>query len=229
MNSSLDRLFTHLRDPLHRNGYALIVSVGINAGLGMLFWILAARNYSADVIGINSALISALTFLTYLSQLNLTNGLNRFLPTAGSASKKMLGYAFSVSLLVTLIFSLIFVMTVEFWVAELSFLGSTTTFALWFIVASLAQTVFTLQDSSLVGLRKAVWVTIKNLFFGVLKIGLLFLFVTILPDYGVFASWNIAAIVTIFPVIILIFIRSLLTTGLRDLSPGCWARKLRFS
>jgi hypothetical protein len=34
-------------------------------------WVVAARAYSATAVGVNAALISAMTFLTSISQLNL--------------------------------------------------------------------------------------------------------------------------------------------------------------
>lgn len=205
MNLILKRLLTHIQEPLYRNGYALVISAATNSGLGMIFWVLAAQNYSTDVIGINAAMISTIAFICYISQLNLTNALNRFLPTAGRASKQMLIYSFSISLFMTFLLSLIFILTVNSWVPELGFLGATFTFALWFITASMAQNIFTLQDSTLVGLRKAVWVPVNNFIFSLIKIGLLISLVAIFPKYGVFASWNIAVLVTIFPVLILIF------------------------
>ena len=60
---TLARLTAHLRDPLYRNGYALVLSSAATSVLGILYWVLAARLYSTAVIGVNSALLSALSFL----------------------------------------------------------------------------------------------------------------------------------------------------------------------
>ena len=205
MNSAFNRLTAHLREPLYRNGYALVFSSVVNSGLGMIYWILAAQNYPTEIIGINSAIISTVSFLAYISQLNLTNVLNRFLPAAGRASRQVVGYSHLLSLVVTMLSTLIFVLTINFWAPDLGFLGSTFSFALWFIVAAMVWNIFTLQDSALVGLRKAVWVPVKNLFFTLAKIGFLIFFVKIFPNYGVFASWNVAVVITIFPTLFFIF------------------------
>ena len=59
------------------------MATGATALLGFLYWILAARRYSQADVGRNAALIASMTFLANLAHLNLTNGLNRFVPTAG--------------------------------------------------------------------------------------------------------------------------------------------------
>ena len=41
------RVTEHLQSPLYRNGYALVVATGATSVLGFLYWILAARRYSA--------------------------------------------------------------------------------------------------------------------------------------------------------------------------------------
>ena len=42
------RLITHLRTPLYRNGYALVLSSATTSVLGVAYWILAARTYTPD-------------------------------------------------------------------------------------------------------------------------------------------------------------------------------------
>ena len=59
----LARLVAHLRTPLYWNGYALILSSGATSGLGMIYWIVAAQAYSAEAVGLNSAMIAAMMFL----------------------------------------------------------------------------------------------------------------------------------------------------------------------
>ena len=54
----LTRLRAHMRDPLSRSGYALVLGSAITSALGMGFWVLAARLYSAADVGTASAMIS---------------------------------------------------------------------------------------------------------------------------------------------------------------------------
>ena len=57
---ALARLITHLRTPLYRNGYALVLSSATTSVLGMAYWFLAARTYTPDVVGLNAAAIAAM-------------------------------------------------------------------------------------------------------------------------------------------------------------------------
>src|SRR5690242_2889732 len=47
-------IVAHLREPLYRNGYLLLINVCATSGLGLIFWALAAHAYSAEAVGINS-------------------------------------------------------------------------------------------------------------------------------------------------------------------------------
>ena len=76
-------LLSHLREPMRRASYALILGTGITSALGLLFWALAARWLTPAEVGIGAALVSATTLLANFSTLGLRNGLVRFLPEAG--------------------------------------------------------------------------------------------------------------------------------------------------
>ena len=74
----------HLRDPLFLNAYALGLSGVVTSGLGVVYWAVAARTYPSDVVGVNAALLSLVTLLANVAQLNLRSGFGRFLPVAGT-------------------------------------------------------------------------------------------------------------------------------------------------
>ncbi len=207
MPSSIIRLIGHLRAPLYRNGYALVLSSATTSGLGLGYWILATRNYTTEAVGLNSATLSAMMLLGAVSQLNLVSALNRFIPGAGRATSRIVVGAYLVSLVAILATSSIFILGVRAWTPALSFLASSPFFSLWFIFASLAWCLFALQDGVLTGLRQATWVPIKNTIFALAKIALLIGFAKLLPQYGVFASWTIPAVLALAPVNLLIFRR----------------------
>src|SRR5512144_1467936 len=88
------RVISHLRHPLFQNGYALVASSATSAGLGFLFWIVAARFYSTQIVGLNSALISAMLFLSGISQLSLNSVLIRFVPHPGTETRSLVTYSY---------------------------------------------------------------------------------------------------------------------------------------
>lgn len=205
----------HIRVPLYRNGYALVLSSMITASLGILYWILAARIYSTETIGINSAALSVIVFLANLSQLNLMNALNRFIPRAGKATPKLVIFAYLTSSVLALITGLIFLLGLNLWAPALDFLKSNLLSSIWFILSVVSWCIFVQQDSTLTGLRQATWVPIENTIFAVAKIIFLLLLATPLPRHGVFVSWTVPVMLTIIPVNLLIF-RRLIPTHIRD-------------
>ena len=68
----------HAQLPLFRNAFMLIVNAAASSGLGMLYWVLAARYYSPEVVGVSSAALSAMTFLSGLAQMSLNDTLMRY-------------------------------------------------------------------------------------------------------------------------------------------------------
>jgi len=196
-----------VRVPLYRNAYALIFSSATTSGFGLVYWILAARIYTTESVGLNSAVIAAMIFLANLSHFNLTNALNRFLPKAGRETGRIIIYFYLISLSAALVSSLIFIFAVEVWAPALSFLKTSPYFILGFALATMSWCIFSLQDSAFVGLRRATWVPIENLIFALAKIALVVSFATLLPKFGIFASWTISVAVLILPVNLLIFLR----------------------
>jgi O-antigen/teichoic acid export membrane protein len=160
----------HVRSPLYRNGYALVLSSATTSALGMIYWILAARNYSTEVVGLNSAALSAIMFLSNMSQLNLMSALNRFIPSAGGGTRRLVMYSILISLAVALVASLVFIAGLGIWAPVLAFFGSSPFFVAWFTLTVMAWCIFMLQDAALTGLRLATWVPVENTVFAVLKI-----------------------------------------------------------
>lgn len=203
------RLLAHLRDPLYRNGYALVFSSTATSALGIFYWLLAAHLYPAETIGVNAGLLSALNFLASFAQLNLLNALNRFLPTAGSATKRLIVGAYFTSMAVALVGALLFLVGLPWWAPALGMLRDHWWLTLTFVGGVMVYCIFALQDGVLVGLRQATWVPVENLAFAVAKLLLLALSVTFFGDYGIYASWLLPMALVLLPVNWLIFRRLL--------------------
>ena len=201
------RVIEHVRIPLHRDAYALAVNSGFTAVTGLLYWILAAHTFSASAVGLNSALISAMTFLSGIASLNLPNILVRFLPESGDRIRTRVLSAYAAAATLAAIAGVVFLVGVGAWTPRLAFLGADRGLEGWFVVSTMAWCLFVIQDSVLTALRRAVWVPIENAVFSLLKILLLAATVAMLPRYGIFVSWTIAMLVSVAGVNILIFTR----------------------
>lgn len=204
---------------MYREGYALAFSGGVASVLGLAYWIVAARSYEPRVVGLNSAMISSMTFLTGVSQLNLASALIRFVPTAGAATQRLVSVAYLLSLFTAAAASLLFLAGVGIWTPTLAFLRDSAGFVLAFTFATMACSAFSLQHSVLAGLRRALWVPIENGLFSLVKLGLLLIFAALVPLWAIFASWTAALALAIAPTVALIFGR-LIPQHVRGVTEG---------
>ncbi|MHB8490545.1 MAG: lipopolysaccharide biosynthesis protein [Candidatus Dormibacteria bacterium] len=82
--SAVGRVIAQARVPLYRNALVLMVTSGVTAALGFIFWALVARLYPPAQVGLASATISSALFLATFAQLGLPYALVRFGSGAGA-------------------------------------------------------------------------------------------------------------------------------------------------
>lgn len=193
-------------DSLLRNAYALIANTGVTAVLGLAYWVLAARLYPAEAIGAGSAVVSALLFVSGVSQLNLQGAVTRFLPVAGGRTPSFLAGAYATTAAAGLGLGVAAAATAGWWAPHDSPLRQSGWFAVAFVGAVVAWSWFVLQDSALTALREASWVPVENGLFGLAKIVLL---VVLAGGAGgaIFASWTVPAALCLVPVNVALFRR----------------------
>ncbi|MGE5137881.1 MAG: lipopolysaccharide biosynthesis protein [Rudaea sp.] len=201
------RAVEHLRTPLYRNGYALLLSSGTSSILGFVFWVLAARFYPAETVGAGSALVSAMLFLSGLAQLSFISALVRYVALAGRGVYRFVGAAYLTSVVLSVVFAGIFILGIDRWSPALAFVSRDRLWALGFLVGTVAWSIFALQDTVLTGLRQTVWVPIENTISNAVKIILMLVLAGAAREAGIFASWIIPAAAAIPPVNWLIFRR----------------------
>jgi glycosyltransferase involved in cell wall biosynthesis/O-antigen/teichoic acid export membrane protein len=200
------RARSHFEVPLFRSAYALVASTALTSVLGVLYWAMAARRYAPQEVGRAATLISAMILISGVAQLNLTNGLPRFLPSAGERTRHLVVTAYLAGALLAASAATVFVS-----ISEQGSLGLNGGVAwlgrIWFVLAVVTWCIFALQDGVLTGLRQAVWVPVENGLFAVLKIVLLLVFAGSLQHIGIFASWTLPVALSLVPVNLLIFRR----------------------
>lgn len=200
------RLRRHLSDPLYRTGYYLILGTGVTSLLGVGFWALAAHSYSARVVGLNAAAISAMTLVAEACTLGLSAVLVRYLPVAGAATRRLVSRSYAITVSLALAFGLLAALTTGIWSPELDFLGSGG-WLIGFVLATGATTLFTLQDSVLTGLRAAKWIPLENSLYALAKLLLLIVLASSLTGSGPFVAWTAPLAVAVVVVNYLIFKR----------------------
>ncbi|MEW1914385.1 oligosaccharide flippase family protein [Kitasatospora sp. NPDC085895] len=196
--------------PLVRNGRILAASAVLAAGLGALFWLLAARWFSAEAVGRSYALLSAAMLLATLGSLNLGDVLVRFLPTAGERGRRLVVRCYTISTAVGAAVATGFVLLAPQLAPGLTELRESWS-AILFIAATSAYTVFVLQDGALTGLRQPGWVLGENLIFAIAKAVALALCAILAVEAGILLAWAAGLVLAVTVANTVLFARALPT------------------
>ncbi len=171
---------------LIRNAIALMISSGGSAIVGVVFWIVAARLFTAVELGQATAEIAAMVLLSTFAQLSFGSIFERFLPVAGELTHGFVKRAYITCALFGLVLATAY-LALGF---ERSFLPTSNVWRLFFIVAVVMWTIFALQDSVLIGLRASRWVAVENISFGIAKLALLPGCFVLSASRGIFIAWT---------------------------------------
>jgi O-antigen/teichoic acid export membrane protein len=199
----------HASRHLLRSAYSLFANTALTSILGMGFWVAAARLYPTVDVGRDTVLISAMLGLSSVCQLNMSNGIVRFLPDLGGRSAAALTWAYGLTAAVALLLGTVFVTVAPKVSHELAYLGNEARLAVGFVVALALWGVFTLQDAALMATRRAPWIPIENGLFGVLKLGALPILLVAGTASGVFLAWVLPMALLVIPVNLLVFRRAI--------------------
>ena len=223
IRSAVSRQWT---DPLARGGLALLVNTGLTGILGFGYWIIAARLFSTSAIGVAGALVAAATLFSGLGQLNLSGMLMRFLPKVNEKSRRLvlLTYAFAAG--ISALLASVSLICIRYLASPASPLRLDTVQSITFVLAAAATAIFTIQNSVLIAVRRAVWIPAENGSFGVAKIGMLFVLAPLGSAFAIFAAWMIPLTLTI-PIISLVLLNRYLPKASRSRSSPLLGKRVR--
>lgn len=185
----LSELNRYVKEPFYKNSFFLLLNNGSGAVLGFVFWVVAARFYPPEEVGVASALIAAMMLLATLSRLGFDMGIIRFLP-AEADKKGMINSCLTVTGLASLIMCLIFVAGLDFWSPALSFIRKDIPFMIVFIGFTVAFTLSIMLSGTFVAFRRAEFSFSQNMIVCVLRVALPVVAVSA-GVFGLFFSWGI--------------------------------------
>jgi O-antigen/teichoic acid export membrane protein len=161
------------RAPQHRDGLALVLSSGLTSVIGLLYWVVAARLFTPETVGVNNTLISTMTLLGVAAQLNLGNALLRFVPVAGLSARRLVLACYGVGTAAAALVGTVFALGAARWAPELLHAVGAGPLLAFFALATPVWTVFVMQDYVLTAIKRATLVPVENLVFSLVKIALL--------------------------------------------------------
>jgi len=165
------------------------------AFFGFFFWIINARLFSTEQVGLATTLISVMGLITSFSLLGLNTGLIRYLPKSDRKNDKI-STCFSVTALATIAISVIFLLGLKTFSPRLLFIRESLPYTLFFIFFMVISSLSNILESVFIAFRNTKFVFIQNTVFSISKLVLPFSLVT-LGTYGIFSSWMIALTISL--------------------------------
>lgn len=184
-----------LRSSLFLNGMNLILSTVSTSFFGFIGWLVAARFFPPDNIGIASTLISSATLIATVSLLGFNISIIRYLPQM-EYKNNTINSCFSLSLLTSIIISIVFICGINIWVPKLLFVKDSFLYMALFILFTGTLTISSLLSSVFISNRASKFVLLKDSIFALSKIPIPLLLVS-LGGFGIFCGWTIAEIISL--------------------------------
>src|SRR3989338_4914531 len=182
----------HLRqawnEPLYRNSMYLILNSFVMALFGFVFWSLAAKQFSSEDVGLATAVISAVSLVASLSLLGFNVSILKF-------KEKSLNFtALVMCSIVAFILSVLFLLFVNVFSPNLSFLSSQVLYIVGFVAFSVLSVVYFLMNSMLIAQGRTGVVFVKDTLFSLVKVVLIFFIVGV---FGLLISWYLGILLAI--------------------------------
>lgn len=189
-------VYTHfLSDSLYRNSIYLMLSTAIMAFFGFFFWMINARLYTPEQVGIATTLISVIGLIAGFSNLGLNVGLIRFLPTSRNKNE-LINSSLLISSATSLVLSVIFLLGLHIFSPKLLFLRENPIYVISFIVFAIALSNNSIVESIFVAYRSAKYILVKNSIMSITKLFLPIAFIA-LSAYGIFTAVGLANIIAL--------------------------------
>ncbi len=187
-----DDLRNHLSDPLFKNAYFLMLSSITSAGSGFFFWLIVARFYPAEEVGLASAIISAMNFILILSLLGFDISLVRFIPERKD-KMEFINTCLTISFITSLSLASIFVAGISIWAPSLSMIMEKKTLLFLFLLYTSIIPLASLQSRGIfAGFRKAEYSFILMVV-TFARIGVV-PFLTIFGALGIYLSYGLTSL-----------------------------------
>lgn len=160
----------HLRDPVYANGLALVVNAGLSSLLGFAFWMVAARRFPADALGVGAAVVSAATLAALVGKAGFDAALIRYAPACSRDDVRRLLVRSTLSAvgLTAFVAAVVLFLAVE-GVPALGVL-LVPAFAVGFVLLAVGTAAAWMLDAYYIADQRAVLVLARNLAFNAVKL-----------------------------------------------------------
>jgi len=161
----------------------------VSAGLGFVFWVVAARALSEAEVGRDGALVATMVALAAASQLNLAATLPRFLPQLRGQASRVVLTALGACSLAGLVLAAAFSLVVPSLTDSLETAADEPVLFVLFTAGVVLMTLMAVQDAALAGVRRARWLPVEQLIYNGMRVAALVLAAVVGLDHGIMLAW----------------------------------------
>ena len=192
------------KDSLLKNSIYLMATNFTNLALGFFFWVIASRYYTPKDIGIVAAMFSSMSLVSMISSVGLPTALLFYLPRDRKNANKIINSSMIVSIVVSTIFSVIFILGLSIWEPSFMQMFRNIGLVIIFTIVTIVTTVSATMSGVFTAERRSSFHMMKESVFGVVKIFPLVLFAEF-GAIGIFTSWGIGLIAAMIIGFILLY------------------------
>lgn len=186
---------------LLQNAVNLILSSGVISLFGFVFWIIIARNFTSQDVGVATTLIASGLLIALLSQAGFDTTFIRFLPKSKKRNQHI-NTGLVLSGLISIVLATAYCVVVPLFSPKLSFLSDNPIYAIGFVLFALFATWNTLTNAALIAYRKTKFILIIDTIFSLVKISLPFL----ITSGGAMAIFMVVGIAQVVNVALSVFV-----------------------
>ncbi|MBN1368463.1 MAG: polysaccharide biosynthesis C-terminal domain-containing protein [Dehalococcoidales bacterium] len=195
-NLSISGVKRLLSISLYRNSIFLIGDTALTSVFGFIFWVVAARFYTAAEVGSGSAIISSINLLAALSMVGLSLSTIRFLPR-NDRPQHFINTCLTAVGIIALLAGVIFIAGLSVWSPALLFVRQDMPLLFTFLAIVVMITMLDLIDSVFVARRLSNLVFTTSTIMVVLRVIFLVALAFIVHSLGIVLSWGLSFLITI--------------------------------
>jgi O-antigen/teichoic acid export membrane protein len=189
---------------VYANGVALVLNAGLSSALGFIFWMVAARRFNADALGLGAAVVSAATLAALIGKAGFDAAIVRYAPSASPAQLgRLLARASAATLALTGVTALALLLIAKLGVPALAPLAQPA-FAGGFVALALGTSFAWVLDAYYISEQRASVVLLRNVAFNLVKLGVPLFIAFSLGGRAVPLAWGIGLIASLVVAIALL-------------------------
>jgi O-antigen/teichoic acid export membrane protein len=155
------------------NSLALIAAKIATLGLGFLFWLLAARLYAPDTVGLAAGVVAAVLLCVQLALLGVGSAVIALFPESRARPGRLLDTALTLAMVTGLAAGGLFLALAASLFPELGVVGRSPVFAVLFALMSALGTVGVVLDQASTTLRRGDQALVRGVLNGILSLAAL--------------------------------------------------------